>query len=764
MSGQEPSNSPQTTRPQPSRMVFPNHTQATKKEDGPWVIMVVDDDKDVHQLTYLVLRDLTFEKRGLIFLDAYSAEEAYALIEKHPETAVLLLDVVMETDSAGLDLVHQIRETLENHLVRIILRTGQAGQAPEDKVIAEYDINDYRDKTELTSRKLLSAVISALRGFRDLLTIRALAYQQKKTEETFKLATSIFEGAMAEAEEQLNITKKVFENAIEGVVICDPKGVILSINPAFSAITGYSVDDAIGNTPRMLRSNRQKAQFYTDMWKDIAQHGQWKGEIWNRRKDGEAYPQYQTITAIHNQEGRITHYIGLFHDLTPLKAMDQALHSADQAMKRAGQHDALTRLPNRELYIDRLNQAIGHANRKNSKLLLLLFDVDRFQDINNRLGHTCGDQLLQQITQRARQFIREGDTLARLGGDTFAFILGEIKQPEDAMVVVGKLTDALSKPFIIEQNKLFVTASIGITLFPDDGDKTSVLIKNAEIAMTRAKKNGRDNCQFYKPAMGSQVDRRLLLEKNLRQAMENQEFVLHFQPKVDLLSNQILGMEALVRWNHPESGMISPAEFIPVAEDSGLIVPMGAWILDSACRQTQAWIAAGLGPLKVAVNISPRQFRQPDLCEMILKTLQDTGLSPKSLELEITESMMVDNVEKAIQVLNHLRSIGLSIALDDFGTGYSSLNYLKRFPIQILKIDRSFVRDLPHHADDTAIISTIIAMSKKLRLRVVAEGVETKEQLDFLRKNGCDEIQGYFYSRPLPADAFVRFLQEKKTV
>ena len=742
----------------------PDRVSDVGQGDGPWLVMIVDDDVDVHTLTHLVLRDLTFEGRGVRFLDAYTGAEAHTLMAEHPETAVVLLDVVMETDHAGLDLVRNIREDLGNRMVRIILRTGQAGLAPELEVIADYDINDYREKTELTSQKLTSIVTSALRGFRDLAIIRDMVTQQQKTEERLKIAADVFEVAMAEAEEQLNITRKVFEHAIEGVIICDRNGVILSVNPAFSAITGYSAEEAVGNTPRMLRSNRQEADFYVDMWKSIETHGQWKGEIWNRRKDGDAYPQLQTITAIANRSGEVTHYIGVFHDLTALKTMDQALSSADQAMKQADQYDALTGLPNRALYIDRLGQAIGHASRDNNKVLLLVLDLDRFQDINNRLGHTSGDQLLQGITRRAQEFIREGDTLARLGGDSFALILREIKQPEDAMVVVGKVTEALSRPFVIEENELFVTASIGMTLYPDDGEDVSTLIKNGDIALTRAKATGRNNHQFYMPAMGSQVDRRLLLEKNLRQALERQEFILHFQPKLDVRNNRVEGMEALVRWNHPESGMVSPGEFIPVAEESGLILSLGAWILRESCRQTRAWLDAGFGPLKVAVNLSCRQFRQPDFHKTVATILQETGLPAEALELEITESMMVDDVEDAIRVLGNLRALGLSIAMDDFGTGYSSLCYLKRFPIQTLKIDRSFVRDLPHQSDDMAIIGAILAMSKSLRLRVVAEGVETREQLAFLSEHGCDEIQGFFYSRPLAADAFVRFLQEKKTV
>ncbi len=719
------------------------------------MVMVVDDDEDVHKLTQLVLRDLRFEGQSLALLHAYSAAEAYTLISEHPETAVLLLDVVMETDHAGLDLVRDIRNGLRNHLVRIILRTGQAGQAPEFKVIAEYDINDYREKTELTSQKLVAAVIIALRGFRDLCTIQQLSRAQQETEERFKIAASVFEGAMSEAEEQLSVTRMVLEHAVEGVMITDQQGVILAINPAFSTITGYSEAEAVGKTPRMLRSNRQDESFYNLLWKSIHTQGYWKGELWNRRKDGEAYLQFTTITAIPDSTGKATRYIAVFHDLTPLQARDQALHYA-------GQHDSLTGLPNRELFMDRLAQAIGHASRKSTKLLVLFFDIDRFQNINNRLSHICGDQLLQEIAGRLKEFIREGDTLARVAGDSFAFILREIKQPEDALVVVNKLVKALSQPFVIAQNELFISVSVGITLYPDDAEHPLALVKNAEIALTRAKNAGRDTYRFYKSEMGEHVDRRLLLEKNLRLAMEKQEFILHYQPKVALKNRKVIGMEALVRWNHPQSGMISPGEFIPVAEESGLIIPMGQWILTEACRQTRAWLDAGHGPLKVAVNLSTRQFRQPGLYDMIADTLQTTGLPPASLELEITESMMVEDVEEAIKVLTRLHSLGLSITMDDFGTGYSSLSYLKRFPIQTIKIDQSFVRDLPNHEDDMAIVRTIIAMGKSLRLLVVAEGVETQEQWNFLEESQADEIQGYFYSRPLSADAFVCFLQEKK--
>ncbi len=846
-------------------------------DSGPWLVMSIDDDEDVNQLTRIVLRDFTFQGRGIELLVGRSGTDAIELMRQHPDTAVLLLDVVMETERAGLDVVRHIREVQKNELVRIILRTGQAGQTPELRVIADYDINDYREKTDLTSQKLISAVTSALRSFRDLKTIQELAANlrkereslaraqkiahlgnwdwypatdtllwsdelyrifglspnhkkithdrfmesvhpadrervetaldeslsnadipyrlefrlllpngkprhvnsigevtfdgtgkaiqmsgtihditdRKEAEEHLHIATTVFGGAMAEVEEQLSITAKVFENAIEGILITDPHGTIVSINPAFTSITGFSAEEVIGQTPRILHSDRQEKSFYENMWRQIREQGFWKGELWNRRRNGEAFPLAETITAIRNKNGELINYVGVFHDLTHIKAKEQALHFQTY-------HDSLTGLPNRDLFQDRLNQAIGNAHRNKSKVLVLFFDLDSFKNVNNSLGHTAGDQLLQDVSTRLRFFIREGDTLARLGSDTFAIILREVKQPRDALTVVRKLTDAISKRFHILDNDLYITTSIGITLYPDDGNSAEILIKNADIALARAKKSGHDSFQYYKPEMGEQAGRRMNLENKLRLTLERDEFILHYQPRVAIESGRIVGMEALVRWNQAESGLVSPGEFIPVAEETGLIIPLGEWILETACRQNKQWLDAGFGPLKISVNLSARQFRAQGLLDMIAGKLEISRLPADSLELEITESMVMDNVERAIDTLEKLRELGLNIAVDDFGTGYSSLNYLKRFPIHTLKIDQSFIRDLTNDSDDAAITSAVIALGRNLRLNIVAEGVETKEQLVFLRSQSCNELQGYYYSRPLDAESFTRLLGEKK--
>ncbi|MBF0180489.1 MAG: EAL domain-containing protein [Magnetococcales bacterium] len=844
----------------------------------PWTILIVDDDPDVHTLTRLVLRDLVFEGQGVRCLSVYSAAEAIPVLEQDPLVAVMLLDVVMESDQAGLDLVRHVREVMRNTFVRIILRTGQAGQAPEPRVIVEYDINDYRDKSDLTSQKLITAVIVALRAWRDLKMIEHLVTSlkqeresldraqeiahlgnwdwdlaqdrmncseearriaglplgdhrrgalatflsishpddrvmvekavrhamtsgepfefdhrvlrpdgsvrwihemgevyrdqtgtsvrmvgtmhdltaQREAEHRFRIAASIFEGAMEEAEERLLLTAKVFENAMEAVLVTDRNCVIQSINPAFTVITGYSAEEILGKTPRMLRSGMHNDVFYREMWSAIlGEQGAWRGEIWNRRKDGEPYPVWETITTIRNRSGEIINFIGVIQDLTAIKRSEEALLFRTY-------HDSLTGLPNRVLFQDRLRQAIGQAGRNDDKVLTLICDLDLFKNVNNSLGHTVGDQLLRGVAERLRHFVREGDTISRLGGNSFGFIMPEIRGFQDAGVVVRKLTDALAAPFLVDGHELFITASIGVTLYPDDGAEVDLLIRNADMAVTRAKQAGRNNCQYYAPAMSADAERRLRLEKHLRLGLERNEFLLYYQPKVDLRSGRVIGMEALARWRHPEQGMVSPGEFIPVAEESGLILPLGRWALVSACRQTRQWLDQGFGHLKVAVNLSIRQLRQSALVEEVRAALEESGLPPDALELEVTETMMMENLEESVVLLRQLRGMGLTVAVDDFGVGHSSLTYLKQLPIDVLKIDQSFVRDLAVDNDDAVIVSAIIALGRSLRLTVVAEGVETVEQLEFLRREGCDELQGYYFSRPLDVDAFTQLLVEGK--
>ncbi len=557
------------------------------------------------------------------------------------------------------------------------------------------------------------------------------------------------------SEEEMRLLVRVFENTIEGIVVTDANEVIQMVNRAFTDVTGYSAEEAVGQTPRLLNSGRHSRDFYADMWASLMNSGYWQGEIWNRRKSGEAYPEWLTITAIRDARGQVSHYVGVFHDITETKRNQEQI--AYQAY-----HDALTGLPNRLLFNDRLKMALARAQRKHTGLAVMFLDLDRFKNINDSLGHAVGDRLLQSVAKRLVHWLREEDTVARLGGDEFIMLLQDTMDPEYAMHVGQRILESLSEPFRVGGQDLYVSASIGITLYPHDGRDLETLVSNADIAMYRAKEEGRNNCKLFTPAMNQQVVQRMALETSLRRALDEGEFLLHYQPKVDLRSGQVVGVEALVRWLKPGEGLIPPDEFIPVAEETGLIVPLGHWVLRTACAEIKKWHQMGYRDLHMAVNISPRQFMQKDLVQMVREILRETRLDPCHLELEITENVVMFNVEEAIVTLKELKDLGVRLSMDDFGRGYSSLYYLKRFPMDALKIDRSFVGDIVTDPDDASIVNTIISMSRSLGLEVVAEGVETTDQLDFLRSNACNQMQGFLFSRPVSGEQLVDILKKRK--
>jgi len=441
----------------------------------------------------------------------------------------------------------------------------------------------------------------------------------------------------------------------------------------------------------------------------------------------------------------------------------EATELATVEMERLAYHDAMTGLPNRPLYMDRLILALAQAGRSNQRLAVFFLDLDRFKDINDSLGHSVGDALLKAVAERIRRCVREGDTVARFGGDEFTLLIPRIDQVEDAAKIAQKILETLKIPFIIGERELFVTTSIGITVYPNDGADPETLVRNADSAMYRAKDAGRDNYQLYAPAMNARALERLALENLLRKALSQKELILHYQPVVEVSSKNIVGIEALIRWNHPELGLLSPAHFISTAETSGLIVPIGNWVLRTACHQVKMWQKRIDPDLTVAVNLSARQFQQANIVEEIARTLEETDLDAESLELEITESNAMQNAENTIYTLRELKALGVRIAMDDFGTGYSSLNYLKRFPIDILKLDQSFVREVNHDATDAAIVSAVISMAHSLDLKVIAEGVETEEQLAFLTKQRCDRIQGYLFSAPLAPENLEAYLLQRKS-
>lgn len=556
---------------------------------------------------------------------------------------------------------------------------------------------------------------------------------------------------LKKSEKELGLASKVFENMNEAISVADADNNYLSINPAFTRITGYTDEDVIGRNPRIMASGKHDQIFYQKMWTSINEKGFWEGEIWDRRKNGDVYPKWLSIVALKDAKDRLQNYIAVFSDISERKAVDERIHFM-------AHYDALTKLPNRSLLHDRLLQALMNAPRRKTKVAVLFLDLDRFKNINDTLGHSVGDLLLQSVASRLQECIRTTDTLGRLGGDEFLIVLPDLNDGEHAATVAKKIIDSISKHFLIRDVELHTSTSIGISLFPDDGVANEDLIANADVAMYRAKENGRNNFQFFAPTMNNTSYERLTMENKLRKALERQEFVLYYQPQINIQTGRIIGSEALVRWQHPEMGLVSPGVFIPIIEESGLIVPVGEWVLREACRQNIAWQMEGLAPITVAVNLSALQFHQKDLTEMVADALQSTGLNSRWLELEITESGIMQNSDASVKKLHSLKDMGLKLSIDDFGTGYSSLSYLKKFPLDKLKIDQSFVREITSNKDDAAIVGAIIGMAKSLKLRVIAEGVETREHLDFLHTNDCFEMQGYYFSRPLPAEQFQRLV------
>lgn len=555
------------------------------------------------------------------------------------------------------------------------------------------------------------------------------------------------------SERELSLAASVLENISEGIVVTDPQGMIQSVNPAFVKITGFSPQEALGRKTSILRSGQHDGSFYKRMWLSLQESGQWQGEIVNRRRSGEIYPQWLTISAIKGVDGRVVSFVGVFSDLTSLKQSEEHL------LYLAG-HDTLTSLPNRALFNQQLIHALAEARSHERMAAVMLLDLDRFKVINDTIGHDMGDRLLTQMAKRLEEAIPAHATLGRLGGDEFGVVCPRVQDPRDVAEMAKRLIDQLSRGVEMEGMELIVTPSIGISLYPLDGKDAKTLLKNADAAMYHAKEQGRNNFQFYRNEINASSLARMLLESHLRGALERGQFVLHFQPQIHLASGRMVGAEALIRWLHPERGMVSPGEFIPLAEETGLILAIGRWALHSACVQARSWREAGLPSIRVAVNLSGLQFKQRDFTELVAQVLEETGLPPQWLDLELTESIAMGDVEETLEKLETLSGMGIRLSIDDFGTGFSSLSYLKRYPIDTLKIDRSFVRECTQDPEDAAIIRTIISLAHGMGLSVIAEGVETREQRDFLRQHQCDEIQGYFYGRPAPAEEFARMLKE----
>jgi diguanylate cyclase (GGDEF)-like protein/PAS domain S-box-containing protein len=557
------------------------------------------------------------------------------------------------------------------------------------------------------------------------------------------------------SEDRLKLARGIFENALEGVLVTDADGKIIMVNPAFTRITGYSAEEVLGQDPRILQSERQPKEFYEAMWKSLLTDGKWAGEIWNRRKNGEAFPENLSITAVNDKYGRVMQYVSVFYDLSEMKR-------SEEEITYKSNFDALTKLPNRTLFMDRLDRALVRHSKDNKELAVLYIGIDGFRKVNESMGYTVGDALLQAIAKRLTETIGKLSTPSRFGGDEYVILLDDIESSGQIAELAAEIFDTFRLPFRAGEESIFLTASVGVSAFPDDGDTSEILIKNSNIAMTQAKKNGRDRYSFFTPEMNERAVYRMSTENDLRTAIKQSQFVLYYQPKVELGSERVIGMEALIRWNHPTIGLMSPFDFIPVAEEAGIIVEMGNWIFLEACMQASEWNRKGFSPIVVAVNVSGKQFAEPDIDRKIKDILDRSGLAPELLQLEITESVVMENVESAIGILNRLKKLGLTLSIDDFGTGYSSFAYLKKFPLDYLKIDKVFVDDIATNEDDIELIAAIISMAHTLKLKVIAEGVETKEQVEVLKRLECDMIQGYYYGKPMPADEMEKFLAKQK--
>ncbi len=846
-----------------------------------WKILVIDDDPDIILLTKIVLEQLKFKDRPVKLITGNSGHTARQLITEHADAAVILLDVVMETDTTGFEVVKFVREEMNNTLVRIILRTGQTGLGSELDVINNFDINDYKNKSELTTSNLAISVIAALRAYDDLITIQSLAYSNEQLEQLVYERTQALNESNKMLKQQLEIRLQMLEDfrhnqyllaeaqrianignfvwnlqtgemawsdqifqllgfdrdqiqpswdailnmipeqyraqveaavsqttssdqpysIAHGIVLNDGRtlfvrqqgqietlhdsekriligtiqditeshrseeimrklsaaveqtadlvmittleGVIEYVNRSFVAMTGYSMEEVAGKTSAILNSGKHRVDVFRDLWSTILRGEVFSGVLINQRKDGSHYYEEKTITPLRDTNGAITHFISTGKDITQRMTDEERL-------RHLVSHDVLTGLPNRMLLSDRVEQAIARARWHERKVAVLFLDVDRFKIFNDTLGHAAGDNLLIQMSQRLLSCVREGDTVARLGGDEFAVLLNDIRSKNDIDTVADSILKEIQKPFLLERREYFTSASIGISFFPDDGETEVELLKKADTAMYFSKSRGKNCASFYTFGNENQANEKLALESQLRRALERDQFELHYQPQLDIFFGEIIGIEALLRWNHPDKGIVAPNKFIPILEESGMILPVGEWVIRRACEQARARQLEGMQPLRVAVNVSINQFKEQNFFDIVENILNETGLAPKYLELEITESILINNVNEAFRLLCRLNELGVQLAIDDFGTGYSSMNYLSRLPFDLLKIDRSFIAASTNSKEDATIVNTVIALAHSLDMQVIAEGVETAEQLRLLHQAGCNLIQGYLCGKPQP--------------
>lgn len=548
------------------------------------------------------------------------------------------------------------------------------------------------------------------------------------------------------------LIQKVFETISEGIMITDPKKKIINVNPAFEFVTGYKKEEVVGHSPAILQSGIHASDFYKSMWNELYSKGEWQGEIWNRRKTGDVYPEWLSIMEVRNKQGEVTNYCGVFSDLTEQKDVE------DELEKRA-MTDSLTGVSNRFAYTERMRVLLESSSTRSYQHAVLFLDLDRFKQINDTLGHAVGDYLLVEVVKRIQSLLKNKDILARYGGDEFVITLTNIHHPREAVHLAEMIIQLLEQPFAVEDQNLYVSTSIGISIYPHDGDDTEVLLTKADKAMYFAKQNGRGQFSFYFDELQTDSKRVLLLDNELRKAIENDSFELHYQPKVSVTTGAIVGVEALVRWQNEKLGFVSPGEFIPYAEETGLIIPISECIINRACQDYLKLKSQNIKNMPIALNISSIHFHQSNFIESITQILERNNCPAHYFEIELTERTVMNSEKETIRKLVLLKQLGFKLSIDDFGTGYSSLSYLVQFPLNYLKIDRSFIQHICSLDDKQAVVDAIIQMAHRLHMKVIAEGVEQREQVQLLRKMGCDMIQGYYYSKPLPLDEFTEFLE-----
>lgn len=546
------------------------------------------------------------------------------------------------------------------------------------------------------------------------------------------------------AEQRLRLVSKAMESSLEGIVITDAKERIAEVNDAYCTITGYSREEVLGKTPRHMQSGYHNLEFYQEMWDTIGRDGKWQGEIWDRRKNGEVFAKWLSISSLQDHNKQTTHYVGVFADITYIKRTEEEL-------RQLAHYDPLTGLANRELFTTLLEKDIQSSTRNSTPFAVVFLDLDRFKQVNDTLGHQAGDELLIIVAERLEDCVRQSDVVSRLGGDEFTIILTEYKGEFNPEIICQRILESITQPFSIEDHTVFVSASLGIALYPKDGCTVEDLTKNADTAMYQAKEKGRNRYQFYDETMNARALERLNLENQLRQGIDGGQLCLYYQPKLNILQGKVSGCEALVRWIHPEMGIVSPEKFIPIAEETGLVRDIGKFVTRKACEQARIWSKTTPELLPVSVNLSANEFDDSDLLSEIKTVLEETGLDPCHLELELTESTVMDHSDQEnMATLNQIQALGVRLSIDDFGTGYSSLSYLKNMPFDAIKVDRSFIKDIPNNVNDESIVLAIISMAHNLNMEVIAEGVETLEQMEFLRSHGNEKIQGYLFSKPLP--------------